>query len=78
MARKTPYKTEKKQTCTCHFHEGKKFVMKMKIKEDVKLGASENANKRRKSKCKNINGIVGSLKSLQHQIKAPKLLLNEN
>ena len=50
----------------------------MKIKENVKLGASENANKRKKSKCKNINGIVGSLKSLQHQIKAPKLLLNEN
>ena len=50
----------------------------MKIKENVKLGASENANKRKKSKCKNINGIVGSRKSLQHQIKGPKLLLNEN
>ena len=43
---------KKKQTCICHFHERKKFVMKMKIKENVKLGASENANKRKKVNAK--------------------------
>ena len=49
--------------------------MKMKNKKIAKVETSENANKSKKDRSKNINNIADSLKSLQCQIKDPKLLI---
>ena len=64
------------ETHPCHLPETKiKFEMKMKNKKIAKVETSENANKSKKDRSKNINNIADSLKSLQCQIKDPKLLI---